>query len=68
MTDPDLVLVDDETGVVDVPHWGITLRRLFGACLAAQVNPEPGARQYVVRLKGAPIAIINVRQHDDFFD
>lgn len=68
MTHPDTIRVDDAAGTVDVPHWGITLRTLFGACLAAQPTPPPSMRQYTVRLKSAEIGTINVKQHDDFLE
>lgn len=63
---PEPVEVDDVNSTITVPHWGITLRRLYGAALASQTNPIPGSRRdYTVLFKGAPIATIFVRQHDD---
>lgn len=60
------VTVNDVNSTIVIPHWGITLRRLFGAALASQVNPVPGERrQYTVLHKDAPIATISVQQHDD---
>lgn len=67
MNDPkELIVIDDDKSEITVPHWGITLRSLFGAALSSQPNPSPGEqRQYAVRLKGAHIATLNVRQHLD---
>ncbi|OWT55246.1 hypothetical protein [Candidimonas nitroreducens] len=60
----DPVLVNPVNHTVTIPHWGITLRTLYGAVLAAWPHPAPGELQrYTVLYKGAPIAAINVRQH-----
>lgn len=64
--DREPIEVDDATSTIVTPHWGVTLRTLFGAALASQTNPIPGSRRdYTVLHKGAPIATIFVRQHDD---
>lgn len=63
---PEPVEVNDVNSTITVPHWGITLRRLYGAALASQPNPIPGSRRdYTVLFKDTPIATIFVRQHDD---
>lgn len=60
------LVVCDDTSTITVPHWGITLRRLFGAALASQPNPIPGQRRrYNVLFKDTHIATIYVQQHDD---
>lgn len=60
------VVVNNDTATITIPHWGITLRRLFGAALSSQVDPVPGERrQYTVLHKDAPIATIFVQQHTD---
>lgn len=60
------VVVNDVNSTVTIPHWGITLRRLYGAALAGQENPVPGQRRrYTVLHKDAPIATIFVQQHND---
>jgi hypothetical protein len=59
----DLVQVDDATSTIVVPHWGITLRTLFGAAVEAWPDAKPGeCRAYSVYLKGKCIGIINVQQ------
>lgn len=62
----DRVEVDDARSELTIPHWGITMRTLFGAAVAGWANPQPGqVRQFTVRHKDAHIATINVRQHND---
>lgn len=66
--DREPVVVNDVNSTIVVPHWGITLRTLFGAALASWPDPQPGdRRQYTVLYKDAPIATLNVRQHDDIY-
>lgn len=65
-TQKEPVEVNDVNSTITVPHWGITLRALFGAALSSWENPQPGqTRQYQVQYKDATIATVNVRQHDD---
>ena len=60
------VEVNDVNSTVSIPHWGITLRTLFGAVLASWRDPQPGERRdFTVLHKDTPIAVIHVRQHDD---
>lgn len=55
--------VDTDGASVTVPHWGITLRRLFGAALDAWPDAPPGATRDVdVIYKGAHVATLHVRQ------
>lgn len=62
----EAIEVNDVKSEISIPHWGVTLRRLFGAALQAQTTPLPGElRQYAVRHKGAHIATLNVQQHED---
>ena len=58
--------VNDVNSTIVIPHWGVTLRTLFGAALAAWPDPAPGARrEYHVIHKGAHIATLFVQQHND---
>jgi hypothetical protein len=51
---------------IDAKHWGYTLRTLFGAALAACGDAQPGERRmFTLRMKGRPIATLNVQKHDD---
>lgn len=62
------VTVNDVNSTITVPHWGITLRTLFGAALATWPDAQPGGRrQYTVLHKGAPIATLSVQQHEDIY-
>lgn len=59
--------VNDVNSTVEVPHLGITLRVLIGACLSGWPRAHPGEkRTYNVLYKSADIGTINVRQHTDF--
>lgn len=58
--------VDQDSREITLPHWGITLRTLFGAALNSWDNPVPGERrEYTVIHRDAPIATLFVQQHDD---
>lgn len=60
------VEVNDVNSQITVPHWGITLRSLFGAALEAWPNPQPGERRdYTVMHKEKAIAVLHVQQHND---
>ncbi len=60
------VEVNDVNRVVTVPHWGITLRTLFGACLEAWPDGKPGeSREYQVQYQDKTIGAIRVRQHNE---
>lgn len=62
----ELVEVNSVNSTIVIPHWGITLRTLFGAALAAWPGATPGERRsFTVLHKGAPIAVLAVQQHDD---
>lgn len=48
-----------------IPHLGITLRTLLGACLEVWPEGKPGeSRQFAVRYKEKEIAVLNVRKHN----
>ena len=58
--------VNPATRTIDAPHWGYTLRTLFGAAVSALDDANPGEeRTFTVRMKGRPIATISVRKHED---
>lgn len=58
--------VDAAGSTITIPHWGITLRRLFGTALSHWPDAQPGeARDVTVVYKGAPIATLHVRQLRD---
>lgn len=58
--------VDQDLRKIYLPHWGITLRTLFGAALSTWPNPEAGERrEYTVIHRDAPVATLFVQQHDD---
>lgn len=58
--------VNATTRTIDAPHWGVTLRTLFGAALSTFGDARPGERRmFTVRLKGKPIATLHVQKHDD---
>jgi hypothetical protein len=59
------VVVDHKAATIDVNHWGYTLRTLFGAALAHNPVPPGQRKPYTLRLKGTPIATLNVQKHDD---
>lgn len=57
--------VDAAASTITVPHWGITLRTLFGSALAAWPEGGPGeSKQFDVHHKDTHIATITVRKHD----
>lgn len=57
--------VDHTTQTLKVPHLGYTLRVLIGAA-ATWDDPAPGEiRAYTVKYRGAPVAVINIKQHED---
>lgn len=65
-TEKHRVAVNDGNSTIEVPHWGITLRTLFGAALASWPNPQPGeSREYSVQHKDKTIGAITVRQHNE---
>lgn len=58
------VTVNTVNSSVEVPHWGITLRTLFGACLDAWPEAKPGERRdFSVRFKDKEIGVIHVQKH-----
>lgn len=60
------IIVDSEKRTLAIPHWGVTLRSLFGAALRTWPHARPGqSRQFDVLHKGAVIGSITVRQHND---
>lgn len=60
------VEVNDVNSTIAVPHWGITLRTLFGAALASWPDAQPGERRnFTVLHKDTPIAVLHVQQHND---
>lgn len=60
------VTVNSVNSVICIPHWGVTLRTLFGAAIAAWPDPTPGAcRDFRITYKGADIALLHVKQHHD---
>jgi hypothetical protein len=59
-----LVDVNTANSTISVPHWGITLRTLFGAALAAWPEAQPGERRaFTVLMKDKEIATIHVQKH-----
>jgi len=66
-TADDSIAVNTVNSTVTVPHWGITLRTLFGAALEAWPEGEPGeSRDFAVILKGKHIADIHVKKHNPY--
>lgn len=60
------VEVNDVNSTVSIPHWGITLRTLFGAALEAWPDGKPGERRdFRVFHKDKQIAVIQVQQHNE---
>lgn len=60
------VEVNTVNSTVSIPHWGITLRTLFGAALEAWPDGKPGERrEFAVFHKEKQIAVIQVQQHND---
>jgi len=47
-------------GAIDVPHWGITLRAIFGAALQHHDIMEKG-RNVTITLKGVKIGQIQLK-------
>lgn len=60
------VEVNTVNSTVSIPHWGITLRTLFGAALEAWPEGQPGERrEFTVLHKEKQIAVIQVQQHNE---
>lgn len=58
--------VDAANRTIEATHWGLTLRVLFGAALAAMRDAKPGERRpFTVNHKGKPIATLYVQKHED---
>lgn len=58
------VEVNTVNSSINVPHWGITLRTLFGAALAAWPEASPGERRdFTVHYKDKEIGTIHVQKH-----
>lgn len=58
------VEVNTVNSTIDAPHWGVTLRTLFGAALDAWPEATPGERRaFTVRYKDKDIGVINVQKH-----
>lgn len=62
----DVIEVCHETQTIYMPHWGLTMRTLFGAALRTWPDPVPGERrEYTVVHRDAPVATLYVQQHDE---
>lgn len=49
---------------VHIPHWGVTLRTVFGAVLDAWPDAAPGeCRDFKLIHKDKDVGTIHVRQH-----
>lgn len=49
---------------VAIPHWGVTLRTVFGAVLEAWPDAAPGeCRDFKLIHKDKDVGTIHVRQH-----
>ena len=60
------VEVNAVNSTITVPHWGITLRTLFGAALDSWPEARPGeSRAFTVLYKDKAIATLNVHQHNE---
>lgn len=59
------VVVDSIASTITVPHWGITLRCLFGAALKQWQGAPGEVREFTVIYKDAVIGAIKVRQHKE---
>lgn len=60
----DEIEVNPVNSEMTVPHWGITLRTLFGAALDAWPEGKPGdRREFKVVMKDKEIATIHVQKH-----
>lgn len=58
------VEVNTDNSTIELPHWGITLRTLFGAALAAWPEGKPGeSRDFDVQFKDKSVGTIHVRHH-----
>lgn len=63
------VEVNAVNSTIEVPHWGITLRTLFGAALEAWPEGQPGERRaFTVLLKDKEIGTIHVQKHQNQFN
>lgn len=59
------VVVNTVNSTIETPHWGITLRTLFGAALDAWPEATPGERRpFTVIYKDKEIATITVQKHN----
>lgn len=56
--------VNTVNSIITIPHWGVTLRSLFGAALDAWPGEAGETRQFSVHHKDKAIAVINVRKHN----
>lgn len=66
MTNRIPLKVDQVRRTIDAPHWGYTLRTVFGAAANAIADALPGEqRTFTLRMKGRPIATIQVQKHQD---
>lgn len=64
MTPRDPVTSDGAT--VTIPHWGITMRHIYGVALSSWPDRQPGqVKKFSVSLNGVEIATINVKEHDN---
>lgn len=62
----DPIPVNADNSTLQIPHWGVTLRTLFGAAVAAWPDAQAGERkQFRVLHKGKEVAVLNIQQHDD---
>lgn len=60
----DRIAVNAVKSEVHIPHWGVTLRTLFGAALDAWPEGQPGERRdFTVIHKEKAIAVFHVQKH-----
>mgnify|MGYP001791681604 CR=1 FL=1 len=60
MTSSGNTQLDYKDGTVDVPHWGISLRTIFG-CATSQHDVAKRGRHVKVTLRGVYIATIQLK-------
>lgn len=58
------VTVNTVNSTITIPHWGITMRTLFGAALEAWPGAPGESRQFAVQYKDKAVATINVQHHN----
>lgn len=56
--------VNPVNSTITIPHWGVTLRTLYGAAISAWPERKPGeTREFTVVHKDKPIAVLSVQEH-----